>query len=182
MIAIKKWSMWRNSFILFGLLMIASCKPINIDYDSQTNFSTYKTYNFYNNIQSGLNELNNRRMRRAIDHTMREKGFIKSNNPDVFINFYTKESKKPSYTSVGVSVGRRIGRNIGVGINSRIPIQNNKKNQHITFDIVDRQKDKLIWQAEMTAEIKEGGSVASRDAQYSRNISKLLRNFPPQKP
>lgn len=173
--------MWRYVLLSFCLFALNSCKPIHIDYDSQTNFSQYKTYNFYGNIHSGLNELNDSRMRRAVDNAMRQKGLLKSNNPDVLINYYTRSSKKPSYSSVGLNIGGRVSRHVGLGVNTHIPVENNRQIQHITFDIIDKNRDRLIWQAEMRADVKEGGSVASRDAQYTRNVSKLLRNFPPNR-
>ncbi|SRR5690554_4848791 len=173
--------MWRYTLLAFSLFALYSCKSINIDYDSQTNFSQYKTYNYYPKMRSGLNELNDSRMRRAVDNVMREKGFLKSNNPDVYINYYTEQTSKPSYSSFGVGIGQRIGRGVGIGVNTRIPIGGNTKIQHITFDVIDKDQDKLIWQGAMKAEVKEGGSVSSRDAQYKKNVSKLLRNFPPKK-
>lgn len=168
-------------FLIISLFGLESCKPIHIDYDSRTNFTQYKTYNYYPGLKSGLNELNDSRMRRAVDKTLREKGFVKSNTPDILINYYTAHTTKPSYSSLDLGIGQRIGRNVGIGLNTRIPISSNQTIQQITFDIIDNDLDKLIWQAEMNADIKEGGSVASRDAQYLRNVSKLLRNFPPNK-
>lgn len=173
--------MWRYTVLAFFLVVLYSCKPIEIDYDSRTNFSRYKTYNYYSDLRSGLNELNDSRMRRAIDNELRAKGFLKSNSPDVLINYYTKETKKPSYSSLGVGIGKSIGRRSGIGINTRVPIGGDKKMQHITFDIIDKTQDKLIWQGSMDANIKQGGTVANRDAQYARNVSKLLRNFPPKR-
>lgn len=173
--------MWRFTILAFCFIVLHSCKPVEMDYDSRTNFAKYKTYNFYPNIRSGLNELNDARMRRAVDKVLREKGFVKSNNPDILINYYTKQARKPSYSSIGVGVGSRIGRRSGISLNTRVPIPSNKKIQHITFDIVDKKVDKLIWQGAMNADIIEGGTVARRDAQYLRNVSKLLRNFPPNK-
>lgn len=173
--------MWRITILAFFLVVLHSCKPVEIDYDSRTNFTKYKTYNYYSGMRSGLNELNDSRMRRAIDNELRGKGFVKSNKPDVLINYYTKQTKKPSYSSVGLGIGKSIGRRSGIGINTRVPIGGNKKIQHITFDIIDKSQDKLIWQGAMNADVKEGGTVSSRDAQYSRNVSKLLRNFPPNR-
>ena len=173
--------MWRVTILALCFVVLHSCKSVEMDYDSRTNFTKYKTYNFYPNNRSGLNELNDARMRRAIDQVLRDKGFIKSNNPDILVNYYTKQTKKPSYNSLGVGIGSRIGRRSGISLNTRVPIQSNKKIQHITFDIVDKKADKLIWQGAMNADVNEGGTVARRDAQYLRNVSKLLRNFPPNK-
>lgn len=175
--------MWRISIIAFlalTLMGVYSCKPIHIDYDTSADFKQYKTYNYYPNLKSGLSDLNDSRMKRAVDNVMRSKGFVKSNTPDVLINYYTKQTIKPSYSSVDLGIGQRIGRRGGIGINTRIPINTNKKIQQITFDIIDDKKDKLIWQAEMSANVKEDGTITSRDAQYLKNVSKLLKNFPPE--
>lgn len=173
--------MWRFTILVFLLISLNSCKSVDMDYDSRTNFTKYKTYNYYPSMRSGLNELNDSRMRRAVDQVLRGKGFVKSDNPDVLINYYTKQTNKPSYSSLGMGVGRGIGRRGGINLNTRVPIGGNRKLQQITFDIIDRKQDKMVWQGAMDADVKQGGTVASRDAQYLRNISKLLRNFPPNK-
>src|SRR5690625_6515363 len=101
--------MWRITILAFCFVVLHSCKSVEMDYDSQTNFTKYKTYNFYPKIRSGLNELNDARMRRAVDKELREKGFVKIRNLDILINYYTKQTRKHSYSSNGVGMSSRTG-------------------------------------------------------------------------
>ena len=49
------------------LLLIASCAPIRVtyDYERTANFSKYKTYNYYSDINSGLSDLDTKRLLEA---------------------------------------------------------------------------------------------------------------------
>ena len=49
---------------LLLLLIVASCAPINVNYDYEkgTDFTQYKTYNYYSDMETGLSELDTKRL------------------------------------------------------------------------------------------------------------------------
>ena len=49
-------------------LLIISCAPIhvNYDYDKEANFGAYKTYQYYGSMETGLNELDTKRLLNGI--------------------------------------------------------------------------------------------------------------------
>ena len=76
--------------ILIGALLVVltSCgvARVNYDYDSQTDFSSYSTYNYFGDMETGLSELDEKRLMDALDATLGEKGYMFAEEPDVFIN------------------------------------------------------------------------------------------------
>ena len=81
-----------KKLLLLLLLVITSCAPIYVVYDFEkgTDFSQYKTYNYYDGMQTGLSELDFKRLREALDIEMKDRGFILSNTPDFFIDIKSK--------------------------------------------------------------------------------------------
>jgi len=55
--------------IIFFVSLFISCNAVrvNYDYDKETDFSNYNTYNFYPDMQTGLTELDNKRLFKALD-------------------------------------------------------------------------------------------------------------------
>ena len=49
---------------LLTVITFTSCASIyvNYDYEKQTDFTKYKTYNYYSDIESGLSELDTKRL------------------------------------------------------------------------------------------------------------------------
>ena len=64
-----------KTFLL--LLFVASCAPIyvNYDYEKQHDFTKYKTYNYYSDLETGLSELDTKRLLYVMDEALKAKGF-----------------------------------------------------------------------------------------------------------
>jgi hypothetical protein len=63
--------------IILSILLISCGVTVSIDYDKEADFSKYKSYNFFPTIDSGLNELENKRIISISDSLLQQKGFIK---------------------------------------------------------------------------------------------------------
>ena len=79
--------------LLLLTLLFSSCTSIrvNYDYDRQIDFQNYKTYNYYSNLETGLNELDTNRFLDILDAGLQNKGLILSRIPDFFINIQSIE-------------------------------------------------------------------------------------------
>ncbi|RDK84259.1 DUF4136 domain-containing protein [Marinirhabdus gelatinilytica] len=166
--------------VLLGSLLLLSCgATVGVDYDETTNFSQYNTYNFYPTIASGLNDLDDKRVMQLTDSLMQQRGFIKSETPQLYINFYAKESVSNSRNTIGIGVGGG-GGNVGVGVSGGIPIGGRVVNQQFTMDFIDVLKDDLVWQAVADADYKEKASPAQKEAHYLAVIEKILKKYPPK--
>ncbi len=169
----------KRAILFLLLLLITSCGvTVHYDYDKEVNFTSYKTYQFYQDIDSGLNELDDKRVITIIDSILQNNGFVKSQTPVFLINFYAKEGMIHSRNTIGIGIGGG-GGNVGYGISGGIPIGRKSIDQQFTVDFIDVKQDRLIWQGVVDGAIKEKASPQWKEAYYKKIISKLLKGFPP---
>ena len=73
----------KNVFTLVLVLCLASCNTIrvNYDYDKGTDFTNYSTYNYYPDMNTGLSELDTKRLLHAVNAEMQAKGIRFSEDP-----------------------------------------------------------------------------------------------------
>ncbi|MCF6308204.1 MAG: DUF4136 domain-containing protein [Flavobacteriaceae bacterium] len=166
--------------IITTAILISCGATVNYDYDTQKDFSVYKTYDFYPGIESGLSELDNIRVMKATDSVLQLRGFTKSVDPDFLINFFAKEFITQSSTSIGIGVGGG-GHNGGVGVSGGVPVGGDEINQTLTIDFIDNKADNLFWQAVGSDELKVKATSVQKDAYYFKLISKIMTGFPPEK-
>ena len=163
-------------------ILIVSCAPIrvNYDYDKAVNFTTYKTYQYYGNMETGLSELDTKRLLNAIDAKMQAKGFNISENPDFFIDIKSQEYQAAQRQTVGVGVGGG-GGNVGGGISIGLPIGQANVNRQITIDFVDENKKQLFWQAISESSFNPNANPEKREARLNAIVEKVLTSYPPEK-
>ena len=81
-------------FIMFS----TSCSSIRVatDYDKNANFDTYKTFAFFKTgiDKAEINDLDKRRILRAIESELLAKGLTKSESPDLLISLFTKSTQR----------------------------------------------------------------------------------------
>jgi len=164
-----------------GLLLLLSCGAyVGVDYDEGTDFSLYTTYNFYPDRETGLNQLDERRIMRITDSLLQQKGFTKSDTPQLYVNFFAEESVSNSQSTIGIGIGGG-GRNAGGGVSGGIPIGSAQINQLLTFDLVDVVEDELVWQAKAEGNLKKSATPDRKVAYYQEVLSKILKKYPPKK-
>lgn len=167
--------------IILLTLLITGCAPIrvNYDFDRTTNFNNYKTYNYYGDMNTGLSELDTKRLLNAIDVKMTEKGFNLSDSPDFFIDIKSREYQEASRNTVGVGLGGG-GRNAGGGISIGIPVGQANVNRQITIDFVDENKQQLFWQAVSESSFNPTAVPEARESRLNAIVEKILLEYPPQ--
>ena len=161
--------------------MLVGCGATVVsDYVSKTDFSKYQSYNFYPSIDSGLNSLDEKRIKNSIDSVMAVKGITKDSTADVLINFYAEERLEDARNVIGIGVGSG-GGNVGVGVSGGIPIGGKEWVQLLTLDFVDAEEDQLIWQGVLEGRYKERATPLQKTKYYRKQIEKILRRYPPKK-
>tara|TARA_R110002012_G_scaffold113371_2_gene259400 strand:+ start:9801 stop:10352 length:552 start_codon:yes stop_codon:yes gene_type:complete len=166
--------------ILFLSILLSSCgATVAVDYDKKVDFSKYNSYNYFPTIDSGLNQLDDSRIMHITDSLLQQSGFVKSETPQLYINFYARESVSRSRNTIGIGVGGG-GGNVGVGVSGGIPIGGNVVNQQLTIDFIDVVKDDLVWQAVAEGELKERATPQQKEAYYVSVIKKILAKYPPK--
>ncbi|RAV30584.1 DUF4136 domain-containing protein [Sinomicrobium soli] len=172
----------RFSCILVVLLLLGSCASVKTDYDPSVSFSSYRTFGFYPEMRSGLNQLDEKRVTAAVEALLKTRGMTLSDTPDMYINIFTRNYERPYNSSVGIGVGTG-GRRGGIGISGGIPIpiRSNAASQEVTFDLIDAGRDELFWQGVYEVKVRNNASPEAKEAMYHKVVQKVFSRYPPRK-
>lgn len=166
--------------IIVLALLIVSCAPIrvNYDYEKTTDFTKYKTYNYYSDLETGMNELDTKRLIAALDANLQSKGLSLSEIPNFFINIQSSEFQETQRNTFGVGLGGG-GGNVGGGLSLGIPIGQSKINRRIIIDFIDENGKGLFWQSVSESSYNPKASPEKREATLITIVEKVLTNYPP---
>lgn len=167
--------------ILLLTFLISACAPIYVtsDFEKGTHFSKYKTYNYYPDLESGLSELDTKRLFYVLGNQLQLQGLSVSENPDFYINIQSMEYQAEQNSTVGVGVGGT-GRNIGGGISVGIPIGQAKVTRQIVFEFIDENGIGLFWQAETESSYNPNATPEKREAVLKNVVEKAFKKYPPE--
>ena len=130
-----------------SICLFASCSSVSVvaDYDSKTDFTIFKTFAFYKKgiDKAKISDLDKRRILKAIEAELLNKGLKKSENPDMLVSIFAKSRKK-------VSVNSRFDNRILYYPSyyyGRERLRVTKYTEGTLFvDFIDVKNKKLIWQ------------------------------------
>lgn len=169
---------------LFILFILASCSSVrvNADYDKKVDFNKYKTYAYIKASidKVEISDLDKKRILHSIDDAMTNKGFSKSENPDMLISIFTKESQRVDVYNNnmwGMGFGWGWGWNPywGMGMNSVYTTPEGT----LFIDIFDGKTKEMIWQGEGSGYLTK--NVDKKDARIKEFVDKILEQYPPMK-
>ena len=131
-------------------------------------------------METGLSELDNKRLFKVMDITLQTKGLLFSEEPDFLINIQGTSFQVLQNSSIGVGVGSP-GRNMGGGVSIGIPVGKPNLERKIQFDFVDTKKELLFWQAISESSFKDNALPIVREQKLQELIDKVLAKYPPKK-
>ncbi len=175
-----------NISSLLLLFCLISCNSIKVvtDYDTKVNFKKYKTFAFYKTgiDKADISDLDKKRVLRALETELLAQGFIKSENPDILVSFFTKSRRK-----VNVNQNNNFGYGFGWGWN---PWMWNGMNNNINvneytegtlfIDFIDKEKKELVWQGIGTGALKIQ-NVEKKEERIKLFVKEIISKFPPGK-
>lgn len=171
---------------LFVAALMASCSSVqvNSDYDDATDFNQYKTYGFFDKAieKAEISDLDKKRILNAIDAEFQKKGFTKSDNPAVLVNFFTKANKQVDVNQWGYGAGFGWGWGYGwggPGYWGNYTTVSTSTEGTLFIDIIDANKKELVWQG-----VGTGVLTLDRDKKQERInefVTEIMKQFPPQK-
>lgn len=172
----------KRILVLLLLLLIVSCgaTKVNYDYDKETDFSDYTTYNYFSDINTGLSDLDTKRLLNALEITLKNKGLLLSEEPDFLVDIKSTSYQTARNNSVGLGLGGG-GRNVGGGVSVGIPVGQAKLERQVTFDFVDTKRDVLFWQASSTSSFKENTTPELREQKLQELVNTVFEKYPPEK-
>ncbi len=166
------------ALMLFSLFTL-SCSSIKVasDYDSRVDFSKFRTFAFYKPEidKATISDLDKKRILRAIEIELIDKGFEKSKNADMLISIFTKTKEKINVTNFGVGWSPFWG-----GINSNNVYTNQQTESILFIDIIKSHKKELIWQGIGSGIL----SIEDREKKIKKIkefVKEILAEFPPKR-
>lgn len=150
------------------------------DYDETAGFANISSYQIFPDLQTGMNQLDEQRLITILQEQLAQKGFTTSQEPQIYVNFYSTEYQTPTRNSVGIGVAGT-GRNVGVGVSGGIPLGGPDTYRRVTFDFIDVQKDVLIWQAVVEGRFDNNTSPEKRADRLRTMVEAALKGYPPKR-
>jgi hypothetical protein len=169
---------------IIALIFLIACQSVRVvtDYDKVAPFKSYKTFGFHKEgvDRSEISDLDKRRILKAIETTLLEKGFTKSDTPDLLVNFFTKEKQQVNiYNNNFNSFGWGMGWGWGWGpyFGSQYNVSNSTQGT-LYIDLIDTNRKELIWQGIGRGNLTT--SVKHKDERINTFVASILEGYPPE--
>ena len=168
--------------IFFICFILQSCGgPRAVyDYDENIDYSSYSSVALYPQIQTGLSQLDEKRLFSSVQSALETRNLNANVSPDLYLNIYTEEYQEPTRNSVGVGIGGK-GRNVGVGVSGGIPLGGPERYLRLTFDLVDVKSDDLVWQAVVDSKYDPDARPEARQELFDKMVEEALKGYPPKR-
>ena len=168
----------RYTLFLVSFLFI-SCGSVRVtyDYDSDSDFSSYKTYAFSKEQIENLeiSDIDKKRILSSVENYLNSKGYNFSKNPDLIVSIDTKAKENVyinrynNYDYMGWyypyygygSTYKPFTKTVGL----------------LYIDIVDSKTGKLIWQGNGSGSLSS--NKLTRDQLISNFVSRVMESYPP---
>lgn len=164
------------------VLLLVSCNAIlvNSDFDKTADFSKFKTFAFYKNgiDKVEISDLDKKRILRSIENQMLKKGFTKSENPDLLVNFFTKERQQVDVNqfNTGWGYGWGFGWNPWMFGGNHTAI-NSYSEGTLFIDLIDAKQKEMIWQGDGQGNLTQKSN--DKDGLIDEFVTKILAQYPP---
>ncbi|MCZ8198074.1 MAG: DUF4136 domain-containing protein [Flavobacterium sp.] len=166
---------------VFAIFLLTSCASVRVasDFDKSVDFTKYKTYAYYKNgiDKVEISDLDKKRILRSIDEVMASKGFVKSENPDLLVNIFTKEREEVNVNQFNAGWGYGWGWGWNpFGFGMQTSVSTNTEGT-LFIDLIDASKKEMIWQGEGSGYLTK--NTAKKDERVKEFVSKILAQYPP---
>ncbi len=170
----------RKLNILLLLLLsttLLSCTSVKVssDYHEQTNFNNYKTFAFFKTgiDKAEINDLDKRRILRAIDAEMQTKGFSKSESPDLLVSIFTKSQERVDVNRNNFGWGFGWGF-YGASFGSTVSTSTQGT---LYIDLIDAKTKELVWQGQGLGYLTQ--SRKHKKERINEFVQEILKVYPP---
>lgn len=170
-------------FVITGLL--ASCSTVRVaqDYAIGTDFNNYKTYAYFKQgiDAAEINDLDKKRILKAIDNHMLAAGYVKSQNPDMMISIFTDtEQRVDVFNNWGWGMGFGGWGWGGFGWGMPMGNQVSTVNEGVLhIDFIDTKAKELIWQGVGRSALRTGDPVRKTE-RINLIVKEILAQYPPE--
>ena len=171
--------------ILLLALVVTSCSSVKVaaDYERSTNFNDFKTFAFFKPgiDKAEINDIDKRRILRAIESELLARGYTKSETPDLLVSIFTKSNQRVdvynNYWGAGAWGWGGFGPGWGWGWGWNQPMVSTRTEGQLFIDLIDADKKELIWQGQGTGYLTR--NVEKKEERIKEFTYKILEKFPP---
>ena len=185
---LKPKAAFSSILILSYALVLTGCSStpqVRSDYDQAVDFSQYRTYNFFSDAgpdSKNYKSLFTQYMTTAIEQEMEKRGYQKSANPDLLVNFnanFQDKTKVTTSPSMGGYYGYRGGYYGGWGGYGMATDTHVSQYTEGTFniDLVDARKKQLVWEAVLVGKIKDD-SFENLEQKINDGVPRFFAKYP----
>ena len=181
-----------------AVIFLTSCVSVRVvaDYDTDADFSTYKSYAFYKTgiDKAEISDLDKKRILKAIEFEMGSRGFVKSQSPDILVSIFTKEKERVDvynqgfgpgwgwgwggYWGPGWGWGGYWGPYWGWG-GYWGPAVSTRTEGVLFIDLIDAKSNELVWQGKGQGSLNTSGNIAKKEERIRLFVSEILAKYPP---
>ena len=167
--------------LLLVFAILYSCSSIRVysDFDSSVDFSTYRSFAFLKEgvDQVEISDLDKRRILKAIDTVLVNKGYVKSEQPDLLISIHT-QAKEKVYINSSAGWGWGWGWNPWFWGGPQTQTVSTRTEGTLYIDFIDAANNQLVWQGIGKGGIRE--NLKDRDQRIATFVGEILRHYPPE--
>jgi len=167
---------------LLLLIAFTSCSSVKVaaDYDKAVDFNNYKTFAFFKSgiDKAEINDIDKRRILRAIESELLAKGYTKSEKPDLLVSIFTKSNQRVDVynNNWGVGAWGWGGPRWGWGWNMQ-PTVSTSTQGVLYVDLIDANKKELVWQGQGTGYLSK--NVDKKEERIKAFVTKIMEKYPP---
>jgi len=165
-------------FLLLLLLFVfVTCYTVRVatDFDKEANFTQYNSFAFYKPgiDKAQISDLDKKRIMRAIEENLSQKGMSKSENPDLLVSIFTKERERVDVYNnrFGYGWGWHPWYYGGTSV-SRTP------EGTLYIDLIDAKTNNLVWQGMCSADLVMN-DMEQKEERIREIVMKILAEYPP---
>ena len=179
------------------LLILSSCVSVRVvaDYDREKDFKEYNTYAFYKTgiDKAQISDLDKKRILRAIETEMTNRGFTKSQDPDILVSIFTKEREQVDVfnNNFGWGGGGFGWGGWGWGYNPWLwgpgwggawgPTVSTRTEGSLYIDLIDAKDKELVWQGRGVGTLNNTKNIEKKEERIRKFVAEILSEYPPQR-
>lgn len=171
--------------VLLLAAILTSCSSVRVasDYERNTNFDEFKKFAFFKTgiDKAEINDIDKRRILRAIESELLAKGYTKSENPDLLVSIFTKSNQRVdvynNYWGAGAWGWGWGGFGPGWGWGWNQPTVSSRTEGILFIDLISAKKKELIWQGQGTGYLTK--NTERKEERIKEFVNKILAQFPP---
>ena len=163
--------------VLFLMVSVLGCIPVKLNshyVDPETDFSSYKTYDFYDLSFDSFDKRQPRKesakiLMTAIENELNQRGYKKEKDPDIVINIGAVISEEVQTREANIQTDgmRYMDQRNYTWTADEIEVRRYAVGT-VSLDFIDSRKKELIWQAVIE------GTIHKKDEKIEKSINKAV--------